>query len=77
MTQFINKSGEERLSIRKTRFKKFVATHYEIFESSCDPSDFEVVEYIGWDSDYGDVFKATKKGRFTIYFGEKGDEFND
>ena len=76
MTQFIDKSGETKV-YRKTVFKKFVGSDYSIRESSCSPEDFPIVEYIGYDNDYGDVFKAIIGNRFTIYFGNKGDEFND
>ena len=76
MTQFIDKSVETKV-YRKTVFKKFVRDDYLICKSSKNPEDFQIVEYIGYDDDYGDVFKAIIGNRFTIYFGNKGDEFND
>ena len=76
MTQFIDKIGETKV-YRKTVFKNFVRDDYLICKSSKSPEDFQIVEYIGYDYDYGDVFKAIRGDRFTIYFGYKGDEFND
>ena len=77
MTQFIDKTKTETKGSRKTVFKKFVGSDYLIRESSYTPEDFPIVEYIGYDPYYGDVFKAIRGNRFTIYFGYKGDEFND
>lgn len=42
------------------------------------PTDFLNVLHIGYNKTYGDVFKCwdDDKKDFTLYFGEKGDEFN-
>ena len=76
MTQFIDKTKTAPKDTKRTVFKKFVGSDYSILESSSIPEDFPIVEYIGYDPYYGDVFKAIRGYRFTIYFGEKGDEFN-
>ena len=76
MTLVVGEVGESKAR-RKTDFKKLVRDDYSICKSSKNPEDFQIVEYIGYDNDYGDVFKAIIGNRFTIYFGNKGDEFND
>ena len=42
------------------------------------PVDYGNVNYIGYDSRYGDVFMCWDDGEdgFTLFFGEKGGEFN-
>ena len=65
---------------KKTVFTRYVEDDSTVVEcSNEEPSDWDNVLYLGNDRDYGDVFKAwNSDGRyFMIYFGEKGDEFND
>jgi len=48
--------------------------------SEYTPDNFDNVLFLGNDGDYGDVFKAWNNESpeaFWIFFGEKGDEFND
>lgn len=43
------------------------------------PKDYDFVDFIGNDTIYGDVFRASNKktpNTFVIYFGKKGNEFN-
>ena len=77
------------LTKAKQRVKPTVFTHYitsslrvnrvNLYgnQSYSSPEDYGVVIHIGYDSCYGDVFKAVKTGEsadFVIFFGEKGDE---
>lgn len=63
---------------KKTVFKKFLTSTLEIKDAKYHPKDYDKVLYIGNNTFYGDVFKAwldNNEEEFTIYFGEKGDEF--
>ena len=67
-------------------FKETIFTHYIISGltvcegPTCTVNNFENVLHIGYDKRYGDVFKCWDNddipNNFTIYFGTKGDEFN-
>ena len=37
--------------------------------STCSPLDYDTVEYLGKCQSDGDMFKAIKRGTFTIYYG--------
>ena len=77
MTQFIDKSGETKIS-RPTVFHKFIPCDGEIGSAFINPSNFSVVEYLGNDTEYGDVFKAyDDKNSFYLFMGVKGTEFDD
>ena len=77
MTQFIDKSGETKIS-RPTVFNKFIPCDGEISRAVSNPSNFSVVEYLGNDTEYGDVFKAyDNKNSFSLFIGVKGTEFDD
>ena len=77
MTQFIDKSGETKKSI-PTVFNKCIPCDGEISRAVSNPSNFRVVEYLGNDTEYGDVFKAyDNKNSFSLFMGVKGTEFDD
>ena len=65
--------------VKKTVFTHFINSKIEISENiAFQPKNYENVLHIGYDKIYGDVFKAWKNehDNFVIYFGTKGDEFN-
>lgn len=75
MTKFIDNT--KRGKVRTTKFDKYVASDLEVHDSCYQPSDYNTVEFIGVDPDYGDVFIAKDSGPgFTIFFGTKGLEFD-
>ena len=77
MTQFIDKSGGTKIS-RPTVFNKFIPCEGKISRAVSNPSNFSVVEYLGNDTEYGDVFKAyDNKNSFSLFIGVKGTEFDD
>lgn len=41
----------------------------ECGKSTCSPLDYDTVEYLGKCKSDGDMFKAIKRGTFTIYYG--------
>ena len=65
---------------KKTIFTHIVEFDKKIKETSFNkPEDYENVLYIGYDNDYGDVFKVwneEEENNFIIFFGTKGDEFD-
>ena len=65
---------------KETAFLKVVTNTGSSMSTDQRPCDFEIIEYLGKDSGYGDVFKAYKNkndpDHFTIFLGKKGDEFN-
>ena len=65
---------------KETTFTHAVDCRLEIFETAATPDKFENALHLGKDRFYGDVFKCWNKGYendFTIFFGEKGDEFDN
>ena len=64
---------------KQTKFTHYVDSDKEIQSNETDdPSKWDNCLHIGTDEYYGDVFKVWDDGKennFTIYFGEKGDEF--
>ena len=71
-------SIEDSKEVVKTEFYKCLGDDLIAFSASGKPSNYDYVQYIGSDKDYGDVFKVwneDNEGSFTIYFGKKGDEF--
>lgn len=66
--------------LRKTEFKEVVNVKGDPCKNIItDPEEWDNVLFLGNDPGYGDVFKAWDNGgnHFILYFGEKGDEFND
>ena len=49
-----------------------------LVDTETTPYEWDNVQHIGYDEEYGDVFKCWDDGEdlFKLYFGEKGDEFN-
>ena len=65
--------------VKKTVFIHYVNRDMEIkLYPDFQANHYENVLHIGYDKVYGDVFKAWKNehDNFVIYFGTKGDEFN-
>lgn len=82
MTNFITleSSNEKDKPKKETEFKLLINIHDGPVSAFKEPSDYDNVLFIGHDIQYGDVFKAwntNSQNIFTLYFGEKGDEFND
>lgn len=79
MTKFMTLSPIHRDGIKETVFKKVVIYDGKTQESLIPADEWDNVMFIGHDRFYGDVFKTWDEGSddFTLYFGKKGDEFND
>ena len=81
MTKFINLGGVPKVVKKKrTVFTGFIDSDKTYSEQHLSNShDHEVVIFLGYDECYGDVFKAYDDdlNNFTLYFGIKGDEFED
>ena len=79
MTKFIDgsKRSEPKKEVRKTVFTHFVNCDKEISKNLLKANDYDNVEFLFHDIDYGDVFKAWDNHReesITLFFGTKGDE---
>ena len=81
MTKFKVLQDDNSKEEKKTVFNHIVShnglTDYEV--ALTKPEEWDNVLHLGFDSIYGDVFKVwndTDNSDFTLYFGEKGDEFN-
>jgi len=65
---------------KKTVFNNCVDEHLKIVSYKTSPHNWDNVLHIGFDEDYGDVFKVwddSDENTFIIAFGEKGDEFDN
>ena len=71
-------SLEEKKVIKKTKFEKVLIIRDDITIAESSPQIWGNVKHIGYDEKYGDVFMCWDDDDegFTLYFGEKGDEFN-
>ena len=78
MTKFMT-LGYSKKTVKKTVFKTLLDDSFKIVNASVQPENYSNVLFLGHDESYGDLFKAWNddKNNFAIYFGEKGDEFND
>ena len=74
-TKFTSLENEERR--KETYFTHFLEEDKTVGLSSLNPTHYDNCIHIGFDPFYGDVFKCWDNGQsgFTLYFGEKGDEF--
>ena len=64
---------------QKTRFISYLNQSKELRSAGAKPEDFDYVDFLGNDGDYGDTFKAYNikdPQHFIIFFGVKGLEFN-
>ena len=80
MTRFRNlEEKNNKKEAKKTVFTKYIRGSHEVVKTNFIVSLYDNVDYIGHDKYYGHVFKASwESGEgFDIYFGEKGDEFDD
>ena len=79
MTKFIDNTKKNKS--KKTVFKKVLTFDFAIESAEYGLDVYEKVEFIGHDESYGDVFKAyhdaNDDNNFTLFFGTKGDEFNN
>ena len=77
-TKFMSLDNKQTVK-KQTTFTHYINEDKEIQKTTlCKPSDWNNILHIGTDKYYGDVFKAWDNGKendFTIFFGEKGDEF--
>ena len=65
--------------VAETVFTHLIDRNINISEKPIfQPRSFENVLHLGCDINYKDVFKCwdSNPNKFTIYFGTKGDEFN-
>lgn len=77
MTKFSTMNQKE-LTGKKTVFREIVSTD-AIKETTTQPKEYDNVKFLWKDEEYGDVFVAWDNGyeeNRAIFFGEKGDEFN-
>ena len=81
MSTFITLNSRlDRKNKKVTTFEKVLDSDLKAMKTSSKPKMYDYVLHIGNDKAYGDVFKAWDEGRegnFVIFFGTKGDEFND
>ena len=80
MTRFRNlEKKNNKKEAKKTVFTKYIKGSHEVVKTTSVASLYDNVDYIGHDAYYGHVFKAwdDTETNFAIYFGEKGDEFDD
>ena len=62
-----------------TKFVSYLNQFKELENAGSKPTDFDFVDFLGNDGDYGDTFKAYNikdPKHFIIFFGIKGLEFN-
>ena len=71
--------GDSKKTGKKTVFKTLLNSSFTAIKADSQPKDYTNVLFLGHDDGYGDVFKAWRddQDNFILYFGEKGDEFND
>ncbi len=81
MTKFIDgsKRNEPKKEVKKTVFTHSVNRIKEIIVAKLQPKDYDYVEFLFHDKDYGDVFKAWDDAHddndIALFFGTKGDEY--
>ena len=76
MTKFTSLSKKE-VKV-ETKFR-YILSDGALKTTTVKPSIYENVLYIGWDNEYGDVFKCWDdkwEDTFVLFFGAKGDEFD-
>lgn len=81
MTDFINGLNKPTVEVKErktTEFHKYI-TRNSVATAHQKPSSYKHVKLIGRDEVDGDVFQAwnANPSRFTIYFGNAGDEFGE
>lgn len=80
MTKFTTMKLIEKTKNKKTIFHKVVDYHKGVCEAGLSPGFYDNILFLYTDHSYGDVFLAWNDSREkdrVIYFGEKGDKFND
>ena len=77
-TKFMKLNEDNNPVINKTVFSRQLWGG-RLEDADHQPEHYDNVLFLGTDGDYGDVFKAwdDEDVSFWLYFGEKGDEFND
>ena len=79
MTKYTTLNKQETSKGKETVFTKCVMSD-DVTKATAQPSEFDNVLFLGNDYSYGDVFKAWNNGEendYCLYFGTKGDEFDD
>ncbi len=78
MTKFSTLDNKKK-EVKKTVFKITLGTDLQGLKTELTPYDYKNVLHLGYDIYYKDVFKCWNNdpNDFTIYFGEKGDEFDN
>ena len=77
-TEFHNVLGYCIRSELMTKFTHVLVDHGKLEHTKATPRDWENVLLLAVNETEGDIFKAWSydANKFTLYFGEKGDEFN-
>ena len=79
MTKFIDNT--KKTNVKKTVFEKALSFDFTVVDAFAVVTDYEKVEFIGYDESYGDVFNAYHDAdydnNFTLFFGVKGSEFDE
>ena len=79
MTKYTVMDTTNKTKGKKTIFRKIVGPDGVVGTKST-PEDYDNVTFLWRDDDYGDVFVAWEdddESDRVIFFGEKGDEFDD
>ena len=79
-TEFMTLENNEPKEKKKTVFNKILLHEVRDLRTNPVPSDYDKVLYLGNHEMQGDMFKAWRDNNpssFVIFFGEKGDEFDD
>lgn len=80
MTKYVTLKNQEKPKRIKTAFNRILTDALLVVSCDKDPKSYDNVLFLGHDINYGDLFKAWDDGNeedFCLYFGVKGDEFND
>lgn len=79
MTKFLTIDKKSKKEKKSTVFTAMIDDSLICEDTNDSPTEYDYVLFIGSCDSYGDVFKAWNDGAedvFTIFFGEKGDEFD-
>tara|TARA_R110002051_G_scaffold308116_1_gene379522 strand:+ start:18306 stop:18542 length:237 start_codon:yes stop_codon:yes gene_type:complete len=76
-TKYIDNSGTVKKEGKKTEFTKHIDSSGRLSEDIYQPSDFDIVEYLGSNGDI-EFFRAkdNNSNNWSFYTGTKGNEFD-
>lgn len=79
MTKFTTLGSKPKIIKKETIFNGYLEENKQYRDTKLTPNDFDNVLYLGHDRSYGDVFKCwdDDSDNFILYFGVKGDEFDN